>query len=486
MAVRVTPQTQINQAIRNLQQRNSELLRFQNQVSSGLRLSRPSDDPADASAIIRNRADDIRFDTNLANIQDASFIIESQVDALIEVRQLFTAAKNVAFDASSTVNTSANEQAVNESFAVQVDQMLAELLTVSNRRLSDGRSLFGGTATDTLPFRVASADANSRPTQIVYDGSNDNAQSIVALNQTVETFTSGRIPFQNPGERRGILFLGGTGASSGSGPDSASGLHTLNIVHTMTTHDTANSGVDVGTSSMAFDTILGPNGANILTLDTVAGTISLNGGLAFAIDTTSTDFRLEGPFGEVAFVDLTGALMSGTFDITSVGTLSVDNSTMPPVAINFTANQSVRSGQTNAVTTVNSTGIRRTGSETVVYQGTVDAFEILIALRETLRNPDVRGVEKSDAVASLIVDIERVSTDVLETVGVRGASSENLTTLARRIEDVQLELRSFTNELESTDFGEAILGLQSQENLFQIGLAVTARVNSLSLADFLR
>ncbi|MBW3539807.1 MAG: hypothetical protein KY476_06015 [Planctomycetes bacterium] len=308
--MRVTPQVQINQTLRNIQRNNAELLRFQSQISSGLRLTRPSDDPIGAAEIVRNRAQTIRFDVNRENIRDAGFLIEASVDGMLDVRQLLTEATQITLEASSSSNVAASEQEVNEALAQQVDELLGTLLTVANTKLSDGRSLFGGTGTDRDPFVVTSADAAGRPLQIAYQGANDDARAIIARGQTVETFLAG---------------------------------------------------------------------------DRVFGNV----------------------------------------------------------------------------------------------------FDVLIDLRDSLRDTTLTADPRGQQLQNALAGLEQRVGGVLESVGQHAARAENLEALTSRLAGVQLEVERITASLESTDYSEAILGLQSQENLFQIGLAVAARINGLSLLPFL-
>jgi len=69
------------------------------------------------------------------------------------------------------------------------------------------------------------------------------------------------------------------------------------------------------------------------------------------------------------------------------------------VPINFSSNQVVTNGTTGAVTNVDSTNIRSTGTDNLNYTGTFDAFQSLIALRDDLRN--TRGLSSADQAQAL-------------------------------------------------------------------------------------
>ena len=69
-------------------------------------------------------------------------------------------------------------------------------------------------------------------------------------------------------------------------------------------------------------------------------------------------------------------------------------------AIDYSTNQVVTNSATGAVTNVNSAGVRSPGDAHVEYQGTFDAFQSLISLRDALRNKNSFIRAQAAAVAS--------------------------------------------------------------------------------------
>jgi flagellin-like hook-associated protein FlgL len=266
----------------------------------------------------------------------------------------------------------------------------------------------------------------------------------------------------------------------------------LQVRHTLTTF-AAGSGVSAGTSSAAGDTILGPAGAHQLILnDTsgtgVSGTVSLDGGEALAWSSADTDLVVAGPTGERVHINTSAITpgFNGVVAITADGTLSVDGGAST-LAIDFSANQVVTNSLDGAVTNVRSADIRRTGDEHIDYRGTYDAFQILLALRDDLRN--TRGLgpfEQSQFITQRIEELDRIRGNVLEAVGEQGAALQNLDTLEAHARDLNVEVERLTGELEGADLSEVILQLQAQENQLRTTLATTARIFDTSLLDFIR
>ncbi len=288
------------------------------------------------------------------------------------------------------------------------------------------------------------------------------------------------------------LFLGNTGAASGSGTDSGVGQGTLLVRHTATTY-AAGSGVQVGTSSPAGDTVIGAAGSHLLTIDDTSGTgasgtISLNGGPVISFSNTDTDLEVIGLSGEVVFVDTTSitAGFSGDIAMTADGSLSTDGG-LTGAPIDFSANQLVIDSTTGAVTNVNSSGIFRVGSEQLEYSGTAGAFEALMELRNDLRN--TRNLSPDDwhaAMSRHIEDLTRVHDHILNVVGEQSIALENLDALESRAQDLQLATKVIISELASTDISEAAIRLQAETNLLEFTFASSVGLLNTSLLDFIR
>ena len=83
--MRVTSEMQTQQTLRNLQMHYARMSKLQDQLASGKRIQRPSDAPADMVQILQNRAEDLRLDTHLSTIRDAGVVLQTSVDAMIEL-----------------------------------------------------------------------------------------------------------------------------------------------------------------------------------------------------------------------------------------------------------------------------------------------------------------------------------------------------------------------------------------------------------------
>ncbi len=484
--MRITSEMQTNASVRQIQANYARLAKLEEQLSSGKRILRPSDSPAEIVQVNQNNAENLRLDSHLKTIRDAGVVLQTSVDALTESREVLTHAKDIAIE----VNSAAHDAASDGAFAHQIDVVLDQMLRVGNRQLPDGRYIFGGTASNAPPFVVATTDSSQRPKDVLYRGSDQPSEAVVGKAISVGTLIPGSEVFQAR-HRTTTAFTGTTGARPGTGTDSASEPGTLLVKHTLTTISGA-SGLTTGTSSAASDTIIGPSGAHTLTIvDTsgtgASGTVSLNGGPAVAFTSTGTDFKVTGPKGEAVYLDTTAiaAGFNGTVSLAATGTLSVDGgATSQP--IDFSANQIVTDGTTGEMTNVDSTQIRQASTDRLDYQGATDVFQVLIALRDDIRNTHgLSAIDRSHAIGRHIAALDRINYDVIDALGAQSVQAEYLSKLESRTADVQLNIQEATDNIEAVDVAGTIAAIQKQQTLYQMSLQLTARANSLSLADFL-
>ena len=69
--MRVTQNSFITQVARQARNRNIEILKLSEQLTTGLRILRPSDDPGVIGSLLANKSADRRMDVDLANISSA-------------------------------------------------------------------------------------------------------------------------------------------------------------------------------------------------------------------------------------------------------------------------------------------------------------------------------------------------------------------------------------------------------------------------------
>ncbi len=130
-----------------------KLTDLQDQLASGKRLRRPSDDPQDVNKALKLKATSQQNDQYLRNISNAKSWLEDTDSALDQLSNVLIRARDVAVRGSSdTLGQSERDQ-----LATQVDSMLAEALQDANADHQD-QYLFAGRRVKltggSLPFEV--------------------------------------------------------------------------------------------------------------------------------------------------------------------------------------------------------------------------------------------------------------------------------------------------------------------------------------------
>ena len=219
-----------------------------------------------------------------------------------------------------------------------------------------------------------------------------------------------------------------------------------------------------------------------------AGTVSLDGGPAIAFTSADTNLRVTNNTGDAVFLNTTAITpnFNGNIAITAAGTMSIDGgATSTPLT--FAANQSATDSATGAVTFVDTSNVKRAGTEVVQYPGTSDAFQALISLRDDLNNVNhLSGADQLKALTGHIAELDNVSAHVLTTLGQQSASLQSLSSLQAHLQALQLSANETIGTVGSADITDVVVKLQSYEQLLQLSLASFAQINSISLLNYLK
>lgn len=194
MNIRVTAQTQTTNMLANLRRQQAGAAALQNQISSGYRITLPSDDPTAFAAINVAKSASRRSDTYAKTLNDASTDLNASTSAIQDVNDALTRAKQIAsegIDQTLDVNS-------RQALATEVDSLIERAIRAGNTT-SDGKYLFGGTATEKPPFVVSATNNGGQPTAVVYVGADTRATGLISPNQTVDTKYVGSQVYQPSG-----------------------------------------------------------------------------------------------------------------------------------------------------------------------------------------------------------------------------------------------------------------------------------------------
>jgi len=464
-----------NNAMWGISYHTNNLARLQEQISSGSKVIRYSDDPANAYRIATLADTAKSMDEYASNIGIVEASLNGADNAMSSMSDLITRADVLITQASSGTYQGENRLAMGE----EIDSILEQMIGLANHKVLS-KYIFAGADSQNAPYSVTRE--NGKIASVTYEGSQAEQPVPVAPGVNFSGQLVGDAIFRS-NRRREPELLGNTGAAGGVGTSNVRGDIWLDVGHTTTDFNTAATGLTAGMSSGPDDTILG---AHSVTIDTVAQTISLDGGDAVSYLGTETNLQLTNSSGDVAHVDVTGALVTGTFNITGNGELSINNG--PASAIDFTDdNISVTNPDTGRFLYIDGQNITRAGSEAVRVPGTGDLFNTLVHVRDMMLN--TRGLsteEQTNHLTRAGESLGEISNTFRQRITIVGGRLGGLDQLSKTIETLSYNNTSQASSLQEADIVELATELARSQTLYQASLQVAGKALSLSLMDYIK
>ncbi|MDP7422038.1 MAG: flagellar hook-associated protein FlgL, partial [bacterium] len=224
--MRVTPNTMRYEALYRINWQLENMRDLTDQISSGKALRRPSDNPVDMAMAMRYRsrlADYNTFDENI--YQTRTFLQEVDMQ-LGKMNDLVRKARDIAVQGANGTY----EEHSREAIGFEVEQIYEELVRTANSSI-DGRYIFSGNKTSTVPFTVG-YDGNDEV--ILYKGDNGIRSLEVGENAYVEENIPGSELFYPPVTRSTTLgnLRNGLGIEAGTIriTDGSGAATTINII----------------------------------------------------------------------------------------------------------------------------------------------------------------------------------------------------------------------------------------------------------------
>jgi flagellar hook-associated protein 3 FlgL len=163
----------VPEMLANLQQSQVSLDTALQQVSTGLSVNEPSDNPTNAAAMVENTIQTGDLDVYTQNVSTALSTVQTASSVLSSLVTSLTSAVSAGTEGANGTNSSTDLA----SLANEVQGILTSAVTAANTSVS-GTYLFGGSGT-TTPY---TADASSS-TGYTYNG-NDDTNSVAVGDQT--------------------------------------------------------------------------------------------------------------------------------------------------------------------------------------------------------------------------------------------------------------------------------------------------------------
>jgi flagellar hook-associated protein 3 FlgL len=204
-----------------LYEHTEAMARLQEQVSTGSRINRPSDDPSMAHQILGLNSYGRSLETYMGSLSQAMSSLEFSSTVVGEIISFLAEAKVRIIQVSSgTYNDESRKRT-----AEGINDLLEHTVLLANSRHMD-QYIFSGGSTSVVPYVVERTDGQI--TGVSYQGSSEGREIEVAPGMETSVFYTGDDIFCSD-DRGASVFLGDTGAAGGTGTSSVSGYVWLEV-----------------------------------------------------------------------------------------------------------------------------------------------------------------------------------------------------------------------------------------------------------------
>ena len=506
MVTRVTSQAQQANSLQNIFRITENLFKAQQEIASGRRINKPSDDPAGIRDSLLFRSSISQSNQFVRNIDNNRLYIQASDSALESVGVNLIRAKELAVsELGGLASGETRGFAANE-----FDQIISQVFESANIKVKN-QFVFAGTAFRTEPFEQSASGA-------VYFGNTERFQIAVGENSNADFTVPGSEVLANDlnPQLTSSTALSNLNAGSGITPgsftltDRSGNVGTVTVTSTDTISSIISNINGLGGSITAS---INSNGSGLqltdgssvisqaLTVEEVSGgSTALELGILGQRDGNLTGSDLDPTISSTTLIsDLNGGdgltlnqigivngAASGTITLSSATTIGdvfnlINNSSFNVTAsINSSGNSLlVNSNDSSTVAIVKNVGTDET-AENLGLGGGKNVFTTLFKLRDALRGDD------SLAILASLENLDSSLASINNNRAVVGASLTRIDltdfTLEQSIVDQSEQLAA----LEEADVVKSASDLANLQFALQATLSATAQVLQPTLLDFLR
>src|ERR1700722_15237840 len=201
--MRVTQSLNQTQFLTALDSLESNLSQTQNQVSSGLAFTTPSQNPIAAGTVDNYNQVLAQSKQYTANGNSAQTSLQTEGNSLTQLQNQL---QSLALEANSGTQTGEDLSAI----AAQATQIQNSLLALANTQDGNGQYIFSGFATQTQPFALTATGAS-------YAGDQGQRQVQIAAGQTVAAGDNGDTVFNQIKTGNGVFTVAANAGHTGTG-----------------------------------------------------------------------------------------------------------------------------------------------------------------------------------------------------------------------------------------------------------------------------
>ena len=199
------------------------IARLQEQVSTGSRINRASDDPSAAYSVLTLNSQEKSLQNYIDNLSEVMSTLELSSTVVDEITSYLLQTKLLI----SQVTSGTYDQQSRERTAERINDILEQVVSLANTKYMN-QHVFAGASTASVPYVAQRTDGQI--TAVAYQGSPDGRQIQVAPKLSTSAFYAGDDIF-SADDRSAPVFTGATGAKPGTGTASVRGDTWLTVVY---------------------------------------------------------------------------------------------------------------------------------------------------------------------------------------------------------------------------------------------------------------
>lgn len=155
--MRITNQISNNTLVNTLARHQSQLDETQNQLGTGLKMSRPSDEPSAAANNMYFRSRVHELDQFMGNVNEGKARLQLVDGQLERVTEILQRVRVLTVQASNGIYQGDKGFELEVAIGKEINELLKATVDIANTRDATGRYLFGGHSIDRPPFEAVEA-----------------------------------------------------------------------------------------------------------------------------------------------------------------------------------------------------------------------------------------------------------------------------------------------------------------------------------------
>lgn len=187
--MRVTTNLIYDQNLRHINTNQGNLVDIQQQLASGKKLLRPSDDPVGATQVIRLTEELDKIKQYQRNSDLTTNALELQETALRSINEIVNRARVLTIQSANGIYSSEDRKAI----GAEIEQIRNQVLDLMNTRNASGEYIFAGYQSSSQAFEF---NPSANASQVAFLGDDGENQMQISDSVRIQSTSSGKSIFQ--------------------------------------------------------------------------------------------------------------------------------------------------------------------------------------------------------------------------------------------------------------------------------------------------